>query len=135
MAMKNLNNYIVERIIIAERIRIDNVKQVKFPIDDTIYEILEFLKEQGFKEVPNSTRNTMSKMLNMERNKCFIAYNNTIWFADTSKKEVSEDNPIFLIEKSSNTSSFSVYIPKKVIVNDDNKKEFLKELNKCFGWE
>lgn len=129
--MDTLTNYIVERI------RIDNVKQVKFPIDDTIYEILEFLKEQGFKEVPNSTRNTMSRMLNMERNKCFIAYNNTIWFADTSKKEVSEDNPIFLIEKSSNTntSSFSVYIPKKVIVNDDNKKEFLKELNKCFGWE
>lgn len=127
--MKNLKDSILEKL------SIDSIApDIEFPIDGTIRDMIEFLKEEGFKEVANSSGNMMSTILNRESNKCFINYNNTtIWFADTSKKEVSEDNPIFLIEKSSNVSSFSVYIPKKVIVND-NKKAFLEELNKCFNW-
>lgn len=127
--MKNLKE------ILLEKLSIDSITpDIEFPIDGTCDKILEFLKEQGFKEVANSTSDSISKILNIKRNKCFINYNNTtIWFTDTSKKEVSEDNPIFLIEKSSKASSFSVYIPKKVIVNND-KKAFLEELNKCFNW-
>ena len=126
--MKNLKD-------VLEKLKVDDiVLEEKFPIDGTFDEMIDFLAEQGFKEVPNSTGNTISKILNKERNKCFIAYNNTIWFADTSKKEVSEVNPIFLIEKSSSTSSFSVYTPYKVIV-EKNKKAFMEELNKQFGWQ
>ena len=128
--MKSLKDTIYEKLKVD-----DIVLEEKFPMDGNFDEIIDFLTEQGFKEVPNSTGNTISKILNKESNKCFINYNNdTIWFADTTKKEVSDDNPIFLIEKWSKVSSFSVFTPYKVIV-EKNKKAFIKELNKRFGWQ
>ena len=134
--MKNLKDSISEKLSIdsiLEKLKVDDIVLAEmFPIDGTFDEMIDFLKEYDFKEVANSMHNSISKILNKERDKCFINYNNTIWFADTSKGEVSGDNPIFLIGKSS--KDFSVYTPYKVIVND-NKEEFLKELNKRFGWE
>lgn len=47
--MKNL------RDIILEKLKVDDISLVKkeFPIDGTINEIIEFLKDAGFKKVPS----------------------------------------------------------------------------------
>ena len=50
--MKNLKDILVEKLgaddIITERIRIDNVKQVRFPVDGTVKDMVKFLKMNGF---------------------------------------------------------------------------------------
>lgn len=125
--MKNLKD-------ILEKLSIDDIIDSKeFPIDGTIRDMIEFLKEEGFEEAANLSGNLMSTILNKKRNKCFIISDTSIWFADTSKGDISKDNPIFLIEKRVSLH-FSVYIPSNVIV-EDNKKAFLEELNKQFGWQ
>jgi hypothetical protein len=102
--MESLNNYIVERI------RIDNVKHVKhseFPVDGTVEEIVDFLKEQGFKEIndPHSGFSDSAKFLNDMKGKCF-SVDTRGWevlgveFADTSTNKISEDNPFYYIDMS-----------------------------------
>ena len=138
--MNQLSNYITERI------RIDNIKILKFPIDGTYDDAIMFLKKQNFEEIyPDGY---IEELANLAETKCFIhdsiLNGFIIWFADTSKEDVSKDNPIFGITYESNKKIiYNVYYPKNsnnehsheyIDIVENDKKEFLKLLNKQFGW-
>lgn len=80
MAMKNLNNYITERI------RIDNIKCPEFPVDGTLDDIIQFLKENGFVKL-TLEGNVFKSFINAKARSFDInLVTDRIWFADTSKK-------------------------------------------------
>lgn len=135
--MKELTNYINEKLKVD-----DAIPDIKFPVDGSLEDIVEFLKEQGFKDVDK--RGTKDLIFNSEKFRCFtylkgLDGGEILWFADTSKGRISKDNPIFLIKSLSNMHVFVVYytVSAKMIykTESDNKETFLEELNKCFGWE
>jgi hypothetical protein len=125
--METLNNYITERI------RIDNIKHLEFPIDGTIDDMVEFLQSQGFSRMYPNTFALRSKF-NEVNNKCFVAkVNKAIWFADTSNDEINGDNPIFSVdEETSNYRSY--YIWGYDNIDEVSKKTFLEAINKQFDF-
>ena len=130
--LKNLKD------IILEKLSVDNIVIVEeFPIDGTMEDIVKFLKEQGFKQISSS--GYISDLVNLTKTKCFMSDLTNIWFADTSEKKVSKDNPIFGIAY----KFYNVYYPKNsnnvrsheyIDIVENDKEEFLRELNKRFGW-
>lgn len=132
--MKNLKD------IILEKLKIDDIalSNKKFPIDGTLKDIVKFLKDNNFIIINDDTK-AQSKIFNTVKSKCFTYINDTkrIWFADTSKKEICKDNPIFFIN--TKIKYYEVYYldspahTEKIIDND--KEAFIEELNKVFGWE
>ena len=130
--------------ILVEKLKVDDIiLDKKFPIDGEIGDIVKFLKEQGFKKA--SSHGYISNGANSIKSKSFtieIFVNNyKIWFADTSKENVSKNNPIFYIYFA-NEKEYNVFYPKNssrglwcidIVKND--KRAFMKELNKCFDWE
>ena len=126
---------------VLEKLKVDDISFEKFPIDGTFDEIIEFLKEKDFKEIVAKSDEGVDEMFDSKKYTCVTANYKykRIWFADTSKEEVSEKNPIFLIICHENkTFIYKVFYVNnrhvKYIVEND-KKEFLEELNKRFGWE
>lgn len=130
--MKNLKDSILEKLDI-NKVNLNN----RFPIDGTLEDIAKFLEEEGFQQVEYGYVKTA---FNEPKAKCFMIFTTTIRFADTSKEEVSKDNPIFYIDFE-DKKDYSVFYCGKgssglitdIVVN--NKKEFLRELNKRFGWQ
>ena len=129
MGMKNLKDSILEKL------RIDDINLNKeFPIDGTLKDIVEFLEEEGFQQVEYGYVKTA---FNGAKAKCFMIDATTIRFADTSKREVSKDNPVFYIDLG-NKKEYSVFYCSGGLITDiveDDKKEFLQELNKRFDWQ
>ena len=128
--METLNNYITERI------RVDNIKSVKFPIDGKIDDMVGFLQSQGFSQIQTDALNLRSGF-NKAKGKCFMVYNtHVIWFADTSNNKINNDNNIFTVDDSSKLSrgyrSYFIWDDKKI--GEVNKKTFLEKLNKQFGF-
>jgi len=122
---------------IYEKLDINKVSlDDKFPIDGTLEDIAEFLEEEGFQQIEYGYVKTAFNEL---KAKCFMRDTTSIRFADTSRREVSKDNPIFYIHLG-NRKEYSVFycgsdndgLIADIVEND--KKEFLKELNKVFGW-
>ena len=133
--MESLNNYITERI------RVDNIK-LEFPVDGTDKEIIDFLKEYGFKEIkalPYFTRYTDYVVpFNKYKDKCFGievegTNNMDIYFTNTSKNEISKSNILYIIQ-----TSPKIYKCRKVWGSDYNmctfldKNEFKKEMETYF---
>lgn len=145
--MKSLKN-ILDNVIL-EKLSIDSILlDIKFPIDGEIGDIIEFLKEEGFKDSTVKGREAVDKIFDSKKFKCFtLSGNDRIWFADTSKEKVSEKNPIFLITfpiPKNKIFTYTAYKAYKVFyinndhieyIIDDNKEKFLEELNKRFGWQ
>ena len=130
-------------IDVLEKLKIDDIRIDKFPINGTIEDVIEFLKEQGFEDIKQ--RGPKDNVFNSKESKCFtyIEELKRVWFADTSKKTISKENPIFVVKffkdiKEVSSYEYNVYylINKNVefIVRND-KKEFLEELNKRFSWQ
>ena len=136
--MKPINDYIVERI------RVDNMKQ-EFPNVHSADEILDFLKKQGFKEIPDTYDfyylGQYVDVFDDKRKKLVIRYTEgkfcTINFADTSRSDISDDNPMFTID------FYKDGIVKYHITTNDNmpgmwtgknvdRPEFEKEIEKFF---
>lgn len=127
--MKNLKDTILEKL------KVDDITFNEFPIDGSIEDMIEFLKENGFRFIKNEEK--ISVLFDSANSKCYTTYKNRIWFADTSKEKISKDNPVFT-HVDDNHKLYTVYFINNLdsvehIVEDD-KKEFLKELNKRFGW-
>ena len=139
--MKTLKSVIKESIL--EKLKLDDIVFDKFHTDKTLNDIIKFLEEQGFKDV--SKRGPKDIIFNSKKSKCFIYIKELgkLWFADTSKENISKDNPIFTIKfikdiKKVSDYLYSIYylIDREVtyIVKED-KKAFIEELNKRFYWE
>ena len=130
--MKNLKD-------ILEKLKIDDIKLTgNFPIDGTIEEMAKFLEEEGFQHLASDI--VTIPAANNAKAKCFMLdkTETELWFADTSKEKISRKNPIFSIEIYYKSIVFSTYsynsrgFYERIIDND--KEEFLEELNKQFGW-
>ena len=122
-------------IDILEKLKVDDIIIEKFPIDGTGNDIITFLKNEGFTYV--LCNNSINEEFNKCGCKCFYYTSSRFWFGDTSKEKNKKKNPIFLNKKKSEGWLFSVYytMHNEIIYNVvDDRKEFLKELNKCFGW-
>lgn len=93
--MKNLVDILLEKLDI-NKVRLKD----GFPFDENDLEIIKFLKEHGFKDLKNS-RAWLTEFEDAH-DRCFKWDDNTevsrICFADTSKKRISKENPIFYIE-------------------------------------
>jgi len=134
--MKNLKDAILEKLKVD-----DIVLEEKFPIDGTLDDMIKFLEGNGFKYV--RCDGAIDKWFNKYKSKCFYKNSERLWFADTSKEKISEDNPIFSYRVQH--KSFTVYYCNQGIVywlagetienSKENKEEFLRELNKRFGWQ
>lgn len=128
--MKELSNYIYEKLDI-NKVKLND----KFPTDRTLNDIIEFLKEEGFKQVEYDYVKTV---FNRANTKCFMIDDASIRFADTSKEDISKDNPVFYIGFYNKIVDYSVFYCDNGLITDiveNDKKEFLIELNKRFGWK
>ena len=143
MAMKNLKEILLEKLSvdsISEKLSIDSITFDKFPIDGTFEDALEFLENQGFKDIDIDDSDYLDEIFNSEKSKCFTtaidSRYKSIWFVDTLKEKISKKNPIFYI--CFNKPIYSVYYidseDNGIDIVDNNKKEFMKELNKRFNW-
>ena len=142
--MKNLKD-------ILEKLKIDDiVLGEKFPIDGPIDAMIEFLEGQGFKQISSS--GYINELADSEKSRCFKVYSDkssikahtnkfSIWFADTSKEVTSKNNPIFFIDGIfSDELEYTVYYchlsnHSSIYIIKNDKKKFLEELNKQFGWK
>lgn len=122
---------------ILEKLKVDSITFEKFPIDASIEEIENFLKECGFEEIIFKNGDwvkSIHKKFDKNRGKKVFEYCPTIEelrFADMSK-DISVENPIFVKDY-----KFFYIEPKLGSLNSIslNKEDFLKALNKKFGWQ
>lgn len=124
--MKNLDSYITEKL------RVDDIAipDENFPIDGPIEKIVDFLDYRGFKDI--SVPNGLKDVFNRKKTAGYIldVRPNRIWFGDTTSENISDANRFFYYQEKHKI--YGVY--------DDNavatitKEEFLRELNKRFGW-
>lgn len=130
---------------IYEKLKVDdiNLNEVKFPIDGTLDDMIKFLEENEFKYVYVYCGDNEDEYFNKYKSKCFYKDNYQIWFGDTTKEKISKDNPIFTYNTFVNVFSVYYYDNKGRIIwlletenknSKENKKEFLEELKKHFGW-
>ena len=86
---------------ILEKLKVDDITFDKFPIDGTLEEIADFLEDNDFIIINNVDGGARNKIFNSAKSKSFIYITDSdikrIWFADTSKKEIYKDNPIYFI--------------------------------------
>ena len=130
--MESLNNYITERI------RVDNIKSREFPINGTLGEIIDFLKEHGFKEIkdlPNLSRYTDYVVpFNEYRNKCFGVFKKNIFFADTSRKKISESNMLYMIKDEQIHAKYRmIWDIDDLTYEMPDEDKFKKEMETYFG--
>ena len=121
---------------ISERLNPRHLGTAKFPIDGTIDEVVKFLERQGFEKIENKSyllihksnkfndTNSKSYMLDIDSTR--------IMFADTSKNNISEENPIFYYDEPHKEYGIHVREHTGMITNENIFKD---ELNKRFGWK
>ncbi len=130
--MKTIDNYINERL---------NPRHLgstgRFPIDGSLQEVIDFLTNQGFKCIgrPKSLHpglSVITMMFNDQHSKSFMVNEteNGIRFADTSKHDLSDDNPIFYISGYRKGEWF--YVIENYYRNLYDKDKFLQIINKKF---
>lgn len=98
--MNSLIDYIVERI------RVDNIKPEEFPefpVDGTYDDVVDFLERCGFNKIKDDSHNMFinAKKFNQEHKRCFSCETSDshsyVVFADTSKSNISDKNPLYCI--------------------------------------
>ncbi len=145
--MKNLIDILefVSKDTILEKLSIDDIVVAnKFPIYGSIQEIEDFLKRNGFQENDYDPEipkwKTRIDAFNKANGLSYIKGKAIKWirFADTSKKKIgdADSNPTYTIFFISDTISY--YLegkdPKQVY-KPISAEEFLKAINKRFGWK
>jgi len=128
-------------IDIYEKLDINKVKiPNKFPIAETREDVREFLLDNNFKEVPYvESWESIAKAFNSANGLVFMQSMNERWirFADTKEhiKHYNE-NPVYTMFFDDDGISYQLDGIELMYDSEEvSKKEFLKELNKKFGWE
>ena len=133
--MKNLKDSILEKLSV-DNIIPDNY----FPIDKSINDMVNFLIENGYKEIPyerfwDDTIDKFSKTTG----KCFMASNINLEmfflsFMDRSNSKFK--NILFNITEESNKCNYTILDIETAVGGGDakhiNKKQFLKKVNNLF---
>lgn len=128
--MDTLTNYIVERI------RIDNIKHPVFPVDGTIEDIIQFLKDNGFedlKNIPTPITGSFNRLKIRGFHVAEFDFYLRIFFADTSKNQILRDNPVFIYDTNEKDTNhrFQTMDTKRIIT--DTVEKTMELLNKRFG--
>lgn len=129
MGMKNLKD-------ILEKLKVDDISFEKFPTNGTIEDIIKFLKTEGFKEYQISEGGIIPTF-NKNKGKILLLSNysyDRVWFADTSKEKISEQNPVFLIIKNSGMKFEWKCFREDYMTIFSNKYKVIDLMNKKFGW-
>ena len=134
--MDTLTNYITERI------RIDNVKHLEFPIDGTVDDMVEFLDEQGFKSLKspkNGQIDTVFGVFNSRPTGKYYMLNTKpipglMFMNKKSKSNISQTQSLYEVV---DTERGRLYLLNYSLLCYDEvgKNTFLQELNKQFGWQ
>ncbi len=125
--MKNLKDAIYEKLDINDV----NLKD-KFPINKSLTEISVFLMHQNFVLCLQKRGMTQKEILNKEKDKCFILYNDTLYFADTTKNTIGPKNYMYEISEYTNKRTYKILANKDDISDEVNEYVFLKFVNKQF---
>ena len=137
--MKNLKDSILEKL------KVDDISFDKFPIDGTIDDIIEFLRDCGFTIICEDWQSdifTVRKALNAAKDRqCFVYISGKqmkINFGDTTKKNIRKDNPIFIISCGfvNNLNDCDYVIGTDFAdLSILEKNEWIEIVNKRFGWK
>lgn len=130
--MKELTKYITEKLDINKV----NLDDRDFPIDGTLDDMIEFLKSQGFIEIPDtSIKSKLYSVMNKKKGKVFAnAKDWFIRFADTSKHYIDKEHPVYAIFYDERYYIEWINSIKKDDYSLIPKEEFLKLLNTRFRW-
>lgn len=129
--MKELSNYITEKLDI-NKVNID--KHLEFPADSEPSKVFEWLEKYGFEfffmnDDSIDTQFDNKKILGYTANSSGSSI--YFWFADTSKKKISKDNPVFSCKIDGQDNDYYLFWRKKY--NHVQKEEFIEKLNKTFN--
>ena len=129
--MKNLKD-------VLEKLKVDSIVLDKeFPTSENLEDIIKFLKEEGFKEYKIDKTGVIGT-LNKNKGKIFLLSDygyDRIWFADTSKEEISAKNPVFLLIKEGGMKMEWRCFGKDYETIFNDKPKVFNLLNKRFGWQ
>ena len=132
--MKTLKDSILEKLKVD-----DIILYEKFPIDGTVDDIVEFLKDNNFIIIeegkPQPTFIIRRHINNAHKRICFIyKFMNQflLRFADASKKEISTKNPLFILIRDYNSYKYKTASQYDDGIKELNKEEFAKLVNKRF---
>ena len=129
--MKELSNYI------NEKLDINNVRIAKkFPIKGSIKDVIEFLQDNGFTEMEHFRHPSRTKIdFDDRRAKTYLrSGEDSLYFADTSKKRISKENPIVFF--GGRTRNFAYSDGETYHYFADNEVDKALELvNSIFRWE
>ena len=135
--MKNLKD-------VLEKLSIDNIVPDKeFPINGTVEDIVKFLIENGYKEIPYEKfwETTIDKFLDFANTigKCFMANDfgsDTVCLSFMDKSNHEFKNILFNIIEDSNKYQYNILNIETAVDEEDakiiNKSQFLKRVNKLF---
>ena len=131
--MKTIDNYISERL---------NPKKLgpsrsKFPIDGSLQEVVNFLKEWGFTEIQGEEGYKLSDVIdafNKSNSKVFYVSRNGngVRFADTSEHKISNTNQTYYISGYLKGDLF--YLRESSRRDLWDKPAFLNAINNQFKW-
>ena len=119
---------------ILEKLSLDDIKMSKrFPTSGRMDDVIDFLKDVGFNEIEVNYNMDFIGQLNKEKGKYFAKTGDTIYWADTSKGNISEKNPMFaMIDK----RDYYFYYDKRFgQMKEIELKDLIKKLNEVFGWQ
>jgi len=141
--MKNLVDIMkfVSKDTIYEKLDINKVslnEDLEFPIDGKPSDVFLWLKKNKFKQFDCNDEHIKTQF-NNKNARCFatqqrksLTYSNQqtvfIWFADTSKKKISEDNPIFLYKIDGKLITY-YFIWKEMLNPKVGAFEFTEKIN------
>ena len=123
---------------ILEKLKVDDIILDVFPIDGTLEDIIKFLKAEGFKEYKLDNYSLVGTF-NKNKGKIFLfgdeSGNKRLWFANTSREEISAKNPVFLLIKEGDHKMIWRCFGEDYMTIFSDKNKVIDLLNKRFGWQ
>ena len=97
LLMKELTTYITEKLDISKV----TLYNSDFPINGSIKDICEYLRHQGFIEIPNNGKLKLFLAMNDKKDKVFAwdagLTGKFVRFADTSNHDIDKEHPSYVI--------------------------------------
>lgn len=125
---------------VLEKLKVDDISFNEFPLDGTLDDMVKFLEDNNFIIIEEDAATplfTVRQYMNLKHKRICYIYMSTSYsllrFADTSKKEISAKNPIFILSKNNNGYKYKL-ASNYDNIKELNKEEFAKLINKHFNF-
>lgn len=132
--MKNLKD-------VLEKLKVDDIVLTEeFPIHGTMQDAINFLKFKGFTEIKHHDVRHYFEYIedfNKAGKKCFMVQTNgfggnIIWFGDTRRNNISDDNRLYMITFYAQHNEFEYYENINKSSEHIRTNDFEKELKEFF---